>query len=133
MTAACRKIRVGRYLSMAEVADLMKLPASSANRRAERVRRLIVRMGERDGTSYLKRIGRRYYVSTAALEQLLPWDPGTLHQIRADVEDLQRGQSEQNKRLNDHASQLRNQRKINACFIQAGKLNAMTQTPQSAD
>ena len=109
---------------MAEVADLMRLPPASARARAEKVRRLIVRMGTRDGANYLHRVGRRYYVSTAALEQLLPWDPGTLHQIRVDVEDLQRGFSEQNKRLNDHAAQLRNQRKINSLVTEAMRLNA---------
>lgn len=120
-----RKVKLGRYLSMAEVADLMKLPPASARRRAEKVRRLIERMSERDGTEYLKRIGRRYYVSTAALEQLLPWEPGTLHQLREDVDDLRAEVTEQNRRLNDHGAQLRRQREINGHLLKAMQLNAV--------
>lgn len=118
-----KRVRVGRYLSMGEVAALMKLPPATARIRAEKVRRLIRRLEKRDGANYLKLLGGQYYVAVGVLEQLLPWEPGTLHQLRSDVNDLAVQQAHQNKRLNDHAAQLRKQKRINGHVLAALQLN----------
>lgn len=84
-----RRPRRDRWLSMAEVADLLKLKHRDRRRRREAVQRLLARLEERDGTRYLRRFGPgrgKLWVSIAALEQLMPWDPGTLTAIRGDVD-----------------------------------------------
>lgn len=70
-----------RYLSLAELAKLMGLEHESAHRRREHVRRLIRGLEKRDGHKYLLRFGPgqgKLYLPFSALEQLFPWDHGTL-------------------------------------------------------
>lgn len=110
---ARRVIKADRLLSMAEVADLMKLPPGSPHARAEKVRRMVRRMEKRDGIGYLRRVGRKWFVSIATIEQLAPWDPGTLGQLRSDVDDLRHDLHVQTRRINDHASFIRKQRNFN--------------------
>lgn len=82
--------RRDRYLSMLEMASLLKLEGTPRERR-RRVRRLIQRLERRDGTSYTKRFGEgsgKLFVSIGALEQLMPWSPGTLTAVREDIDGI---------------------------------------------
>ncbi len=83
--------RRDRWLSMAEVAHVMGLKSPNPRVRRLRVSRLLRRLERRDGTTYTRRFGPgngKLYVSVSALEQLMPWDPGTLTAIRGDVGEL---------------------------------------------
>jgi hypothetical protein len=76
---------------MVEVAGLMKLGRGGIDDRRRYVRRLIRRLEERDRAVYLRRFGSgkgKLYVAVSALEQLMPWDPGTLTAVRGDVDGL---------------------------------------------
>lgn len=80
-----------RWFSIAELADLMKLPHKNKAERRRYVWRTIRGLERRDGQSYMKRLnpGRgKLYVSLSVLEQLMPWERGTLSGIRADLDGL---------------------------------------------
>ena len=81
-----------RWLSMVEVAELMKLPHQNVQERRRYVRRAIRRLEQRDGTRYLRRFGvgrnSKLFVAVSALEQLMPWDPGTLTAMRGQIGEL---------------------------------------------
>ncbi len=118
---ARRVVKADRLLSMAEVADLMKLPPGSPHERARKVRRMVRRMERCEGAVYLRRVGRKWFVSMAAVELLSPWDPGTLGQLRSDVDDLRHNLHVQTRRINDHASFIRKQRHFNKLVAQVVK------------
>jgi len=94
--------RRDRWLSMAEVAELIRRTTENASpepvhprARAEarrRIRRLIRRLERRDGTTYLRQFGEGenapLFVAVSALEQLMPWDPGTLTAMRSTIDTL---------------------------------------------
>ena len=86
--------RRDRWLSMSEVAKLVEPELVTTNRAEARRRvwRLIRRLEARDGTRYLRRFGSArnspLHVSVAALEQLMPWDPGTLTAMREQMNGL---------------------------------------------
>lgn len=80
-----------RRFSLLEVADFLEVPKDlPRHERRRRARRWIRRLERRDGRRYLYREGKGrtspLYATVAALEQLAPWDPGTLTAIRADVD-----------------------------------------------
>lgn len=79
-----------RRFSMLEVADLMQLKNRGAKERRRHVKRLIRRLEKRDGATYLHADtpGGKLYVTLAALEQLMPWDRGTLSKMRGDLDEL---------------------------------------------
>jgi hypothetical protein len=79
-----------RRFSMLEVADLMQLKNRGAKERRRHVKRLIRRLERRDAASYLHADtpGGKLYVTLAALEQLIPWDRGTLAKMRGDLDEL---------------------------------------------
>lgn len=81
-------MRGDRRFSLAEVAALMKLTHANARERRRYVRRLLRRLEERDRTRYLHRDSERgkLYITLSALEQIMPWDPGTFGKLRSDVD-----------------------------------------------
>jgi hypothetical protein len=91
--------RRDRYLSMAEVATLLPPPKPKEDGQPhdpaylrQRVWRLIRRLERRDRTTYLRTFGEgenaKLWVAVSALEQLMPWDPGTLTALRGDLDAL---------------------------------------------
>jgi hypothetical protein len=73
------------------------------------VRRLIRRLESRDGASYLRRFGPgkgKLFVAVSALEQLMPWDPGTLTAIRGDVDGLGIRMKRAEKKIDAHAGRI---------------------------
>lgn len=87
-----RRPRRDRWINMADLAELMKLQQKDRRVRRTHVIRLLRRLENRDGTTYLRRFGGSrnspLYVSVSALEQLHPWDPGTLSAIRGDLDSV---------------------------------------------
>lgn len=83
-------MRRDRRFSMTEVAALLKLTNKGAKERRRHVKRLLRRLEKRDGARYLHSDtpGGKLYVSLSALEQLMPWDPGTLSKMRGDLDVL---------------------------------------------
>lgn len=76
---------------MSELAALMKLPHKNAHERRRYVRRTLRRLEQRDGATYMRRLGPgrgKLYVSVGLLEKLMPWDSGTLTGMRADLDGL---------------------------------------------
>lgn len=88
-----KRFRRDRYLTLLEVADLLKLPHQEKDDRRRVVRRMLRRLEIRDGVSYMRTVGRpgpgsRLFVPVSALEQLTPWDAGTLTAMREDIDGL---------------------------------------------
>jgi hypothetical protein len=76
-----------RWLSLVEVADLLHLDGTRANRRRA-VRRLFRRLELRDNAVYLHKRGEHtsgLFVSVDALSALDPHDPSTIQAIREDL------------------------------------------------
>lgn len=124
-----RTPRRDRWLPMVEVASLMQLPHADKHRRREHVRRAIRRLEQRDGTSYLHRFGPgtgKLYVAVSALEQLMPWDPGTIGAIRGDVDTLGVQMRRVGKRLDGHDRDLEKLRNIQ---VKAAELIRDLSTP----
>jgi hypothetical protein len=109
--------RRDRWLSMAEVAGLMKLGHKTHRERRQYVRRVIRGLERRDGTSYLRRFGPgngKLYIAVSALEQLMPWDPGTLTAIRGDVDGLGVRMKRAEKRIDGHDRDIAKLRAVQA-------------------
>lgn len=107
--------RRDRWLSMAEVAELMQVPKADREQRRLHVRRLLRRLEKRDGTSYLRRFGPgrgKLYVAVSALEQLMPWDPGTLGRMRGDVDATAVRVTRLERRVTGHDRELEKLRSI---------------------
>lgn len=88
-----RRFRRDRWLTLLELAERLNLPHESKDERRRVARRIIRRLEKRDGVLYTRthgppRPGSRVWVSIGAIEQLIPWDPGTLTAMRDDIDGL---------------------------------------------
>ncbi len=104
-----------RYLSLIEVAELMKLPHETPEERRQYVRRLVRRLEQRDGTVYLRRFGvgqGKLFIAVSAVEQLMPWDPGTLTSLRGELHSLNAEVRAVKKRVSDNARRISNLEKF---------------------
>jgi hypothetical protein len=101
-----RPFRRDRWLTLLEVADLLKLPHHGKAERRRVTRRLVRRLELRDGARYMRAHGSgrtsRLYVSIAALEQLTPWDAGTLTAMRQDIDGLGTRMKRAERRIDGH-------------------------------
>jgi predicted translin family RNA/ssDNA-binding protein len=95
-----------RWLSLLEVATLLKINLSSRSAKRRKVLRL-VRDVERRGTSITKRFGNRVYVSTAGLELLFPAHAIALGKLEDSVARIASEQREIKRKLNGHGSRLK--------------------------
>jgi hypothetical protein len=101
------KPRRDRWLTLIEVAEIMKLAHPNRDERRRYVRRAIRRAEQRDGCAYTKRVGKSLYVSVTALETLLPFDADTFTKLGRSVADIAQIQRELRRQLNGHGSRLR--------------------------
>lgn len=99
--------RRDRWLSLVEVASIMKLTQPKREERRRYVRRAIRRAEERDGCSYTKRVGKCLYVSVMALETLMPYDAETFTRLGRSVADMAQIQREHGRQINGHGSRIR--------------------------
>lgn len=100
-----------RYLSVAEIAELMQLKHQRKDERRQYVRRLFRKLEKRDGRKYLHRFGPgrgKYHVSLEAIDQIAPWDPGTLSEIRGGITQLNSAVKTLRRQLNGHGSRIGN-------------------------
>lgn len=99
--------RRDRWLSLIDVAAIMKLAHPKRDERRRYVRRAIRRAEQRDGCRYTKRVGKSLYVSVQALETLLPYDAETFTQLGQSVAQIAQVQRLHTRQLNDHGSKHR--------------------------
>lgn len=99
--------RRDRWLSLVEVAAIMKLAHPKRDERRRYVRRAIRRAEQRDGCRYTKRVGKALYVSVQALETLLPYDAETFTQLGRSVAQIAQVQRSHGRQLNDHGAKHR--------------------------
>jgi hypothetical protein len=99
--------RRDRWLTLIEVAGIMKLSEPRRDERRRYVRRAIRRAEQRDGCLYTKRVGKSLYVSVSALESLLPYDAETFTKMGRSIADIAQIQREQGRQLNGHGARLR--------------------------
>ena len=108
-----KRLRRDRYLTLLEVADLMKVPhREKPPREDQRLRRqdayrMVRALEKRDGVPYMRsrgprRPGSRLFVSVAAVEQLAAWDPGTLTAMREDIDVVAVQVRRAERRLDGH-------------------------------
>lgn len=86
---------------------MLKLPHHGKAERRRVIRRMIRRLEQRDGAKYTRthgpeRPGSRLFVSVAALEQLTPWDAGTLTAMREDIDGLGTRVKRAERRIDGH-------------------------------
>jgi hypothetical protein len=115
---------MSKWLRLSEVADLLGLPQQDLRERRRVVRRMLRRLEQRDGVKYLHRDtkGGWLYVSVAKLEELLPWEPGTLSGIRRDMTTVNGQIRELTRRTNGHGARIRKLekfRKATEAFVSA--------------
>jgi hypothetical protein len=93
----------------------MHLKQTDPDNRRRYVWRLVRKLEKRDGTTYLKRQGQgqgKLFIAVSALEQLMPWDPGTLSALRGDVNTLATDLRHLKKRVNDQGRRITNLEKF---------------------
>lgn len=86
-----RRPRRDRWLSLLELAQKLELAQPDPRVRRIYVQRVLARLGQRDGTTYLKRFGPgrgKLYANMAVLELLDPDDPAMPGRMRADIDQL---------------------------------------------
>lgn len=99
-----------RWLKLAAVAKLMGIEHPSAHYRAKYVRRLLMRLEQRDGTAYLRRFGgpgSAWHVSPGALEQLEPHSPNALGRMRQDINTLASEMGAIRRQIGAHGGRIR--------------------------
>jgi hypothetical protein len=99
--------RRDRWLSLIEVADIMKLANPKRDERRRSVRRAVQRAEKRDDCRYTKRVGKCLYVSVSALETLLPYDAESFTRLGRSVADIAQIQREHGRQLNGIGSRVR--------------------------
>lgn len=101
--------RRDRWLTLIEVAEIMKLAHPNRDERRRYVRRAIRRAEQRDGCSYTKRVGKlgQLYVSVSALETLLPYDAETFTKLGRSVADIAQIQRDHKRQIQGHGARLR--------------------------
>lgn len=99
-----------KWLSLAQVAQLMQIEHPSRHYRVQYVRRLLRRLELRDGTAYLRRFGDgkrgRLWVSPSALEQLEPHSPAAMGKLREDVDENREETRAIQRKVNAHGSRI---------------------------
>ena len=102
-----RPPRRDRWLSLIEVANIMKLENPKRDERRRLVRRAVQRAEKRDECRYTKRVGKSLYVSVAALETLLPYDAEAFSKLGRSVADIAQIQRDHGRQLNGIGARVR--------------------------
>lgn len=113
-------VRRERWLSLPELADLMKL--TQKNRAARRRAALrVVRMAERlNETRITKRVGNKVYVSTIMLETLFPIGDDRIFNVEAGLADLHQKHNLLNEKVRGYGARIgkvERQQELTAKFI----------------
>lgn len=116
--------RPKKWLKLSEVADLMGVKHEDPRERRRVVRRMFRRLEKRDGVQYLHRDsnGGWLRVSVERIEQLLPWEPGTVSGIRRDMGTINGQIRDLTRRTNGHGARIRKLekfRKATEVFVSA--------------
>lgn len=99
-------VRRERWLTLLEVADLMKLPQRSRASRRRAVLR-VVRMAERVNRERItKLVGNKVYVSTFRLEDLFPIGDERIFNIESAIADLHQKHNLLDVRVTNHAARI---------------------------
>ena len=98
-----------KWLRLSEVADMLDLETDDKRERRRIVRRMFRRLEQRDGVQYLHRDsnGGWLRVSIEKIEQLLPWEPGTMSGIRRDMGTINGQIRDLTRRANGHGARIR--------------------------
>jgi len=115
MPPATSKPRPHRWLSLPQLLERLladpvqgaKLVGKARKRQLEFVRRLVPRTERRNSIHLKKKVGTRWYVSTTALETLLPDNVASASKLERDVENLHERHRGLERRVNGHGSKLR--------------------------
>lgn len=99
-------LRAERWLSLLELANLMKLEqASKAARRRAALR--VVRMAEHvNQTRISKRVGNKVYVSTVRMELLFPVNDERIFNIESALIDINQKHKGLNRQVQNHGARL---------------------------
>lgn len=99
--------RKERWLSLLEVATLLKLDQQHPARRRRYVLRFIRRVEARTQEKISKLFGNRVYVSLRAVEMLVPHDTEALVNVERDLAALGQKHRELARKVRGHGSRLR--------------------------
>ena len=98
--------RRDRWLTLVQVAELLKLTHATKAARRRHVLRLIRGVEYRTRTQLARRFGNRLYVSVNALEALLPITEN-MAELERQMGAIRQNQDSLNRKVNGHGSRIR--------------------------